>query len=635
MNPFLPPKHPIYWLLLTLMGYGLLTQGTGWFTEATPDVTAYAAPPARPPLKRSVAKAGRALPAQPVTSPANDPIRFTMQVDKQQVAVGEAVELTVRAELLNVSPSLLFFLPGSNAYTLRLLLPETFRQTGGDNLGEYVPQTLTHPARPSRTYRIRGYFTAPGGSTCFRLLRGPGEANSQSLFVEKRRLCLSVIGATVPPGSARLAAFSQCLEAEPGSNSAGNRLSIADGQASNGLMVGDFGNASEFMTYTLVNVPAPGPYTLRLWYTAGNTAQIGLIVNGGTPQTVSAPTTGRWSGPFEQKTVAITLRQGTNALRVQGAGGNFRLDKLCVEGEGCNPPTLSVGTPACTAGTGQYSVGFTVQNGAVVTSSAGVVQGTQVVNIPGGTNAVITATLAGCSSQQTALSPTCTSSAMAQCVEAEGPNGNRITFTDSQASGGKAVGGFGNATEFMTYALPGVSAAGSYTLRLYYVSGDAQAGIGLVANNGPVQVVTAPGAGRNAGPYLQTTAVVSLGAGTNTLRVQGSGQGGFTLDKVCLEGGTPPPPCPTPPALSLGAPVCTGTGTYSVGYTAQSEATVTTSAGSVQSGQVINIPVGTSVTVTATLNGCTNRQTATSPPSCGTTTTGYVADGDEYLINEY
>ncbi|WP_375448652.1 RICIN domain-containing protein [uncultured Fibrella sp.] len=73
---------------------------------------------------------------------------------------------------------------------------------------------------------------------------------------------------------------------------------------------------------------------------------------------------------------------------------------------GCVQPTLSLGTPTCT-GTGYYTVSFTVPANAYVTTTAGIVQGNQIINVPVGTNATITATLNGCSAQQLASSPVC------------------------------------------------------------------------------------------------------------------------------------------------------------------------------------------------------------------------------------
>lgn len=112
----------------------------------------------------------------------NDPIRFDITSNTQQVTVGKEIELSITARLMNIAPNLMFFLPGSNAYTLKMLLPDGFQQTGG-TLTEFVTGELTYPGKVEATYTIRGFFTSAAQNTCFRLLRGYGQANSQSLFV--------------------------------------------------------------------------------------------------------------------------------------------------------------------------------------------------------------------------------------------------------------------------------------------------------------------------------------------------------------------------------------------------------------------------------------------------------------------
>ena len=125
----------------------------------------------------------------PITTAANDPIRFSIQCDKQTVRLGDPVDLTITAELMNISPNLLFFQPGSSAYTLKVLLPPGFEQTGGDLTG-YVTGELSYPVRSLITYHVRGYFSAVTPGTSFRLLRGQGQSGDQGLFVEKAAITL-------------------------------------------------------------------------------------------------------------------------------------------------------------------------------------------------------------------------------------------------------------------------------------------------------------------------------------------------------------------------------------------------------------------------------------------------------------
>ncbi|QHV93594.1 hypothetical protein [Spirosoma endbachense] len=114
----------------------------------------------------------------------NDPIRFSLSINKQSIRLGETIDLTIKAELLSISPNLLFHLPGSNTYRLKLILPAGFEQTGGDFV-DYIGAELSYPARTEATYHIIGHFSTITPGTSFRLLRSHGQADAQSLFVEK------------------------------------------------------------------------------------------------------------------------------------------------------------------------------------------------------------------------------------------------------------------------------------------------------------------------------------------------------------------------------------------------------------------------------------------------------------------
>ncbi|MBC3785555.1 SGNH/GDSL hydrolase family protein [Spirosoma utsteinense] len=124
-----------------------------------------------------------------------DPIRFLIQSDKRQVVLNEEVNLTITAQLLNITPNQLFYVPGSNAYTLKMILPPGFEQTGGD-FTDYVVGNLSYATQPVLTYHIKGYFRSVTAGTSFRLLRSHGQANDQSLFAEKSAVTLE----TLAPG---------------------------------------------------------------------------------------------------------------------------------------------------------------------------------------------------------------------------------------------------------------------------------------------------------------------------------------------------------------------------------------------------------------------------------------------------
>ncbi|UHG89449.1 hypothetical protein [Spirosoma oryzicola] len=123
-------------------------------------------------------------------SPAdNDPIRFSLRANTQSIRLGEAIDLTIKAELLTVSPTLAFHLPGATGYKLKLLLPDGFEQTGGDII-DYIGAELSYPNQTEITYHVIGHFSTVATGTSFRLLRGHSQAGAQSLFVEKAVITL-------------------------------------------------------------------------------------------------------------------------------------------------------------------------------------------------------------------------------------------------------------------------------------------------------------------------------------------------------------------------------------------------------------------------------------------------------------
>ncbi|AKD53973.1 hypothetical protein SD10_02675 [Spirosoma radiotolerans] len=117
--------------------------------------------------------------------------------------MGDDIAFTITAHYLNLSPALLFTAEGSNAFRLKLLLPDGFVQTGG-NYSDYIGAELSS-AKTTVTYTLKGYFTKVGSKSEFRLLRGSGNADETSLFIEKARLFISVDDHADQSKSGRLA----------------------------------------------------------------------------------------------------------------------------------------------------------------------------------------------------------------------------------------------------------------------------------------------------------------------------------------------------------------------------------------------------------------------------------------------
>lgn len=134
-----------------------------------------------------------------------DPVRFTMRASKDSVKLGEEFEITIRAELLPIPPSAFFVFDEQKSFSLKLILPEGFVQTGGDYY-DYIGATLTTPNQPVQ-YTIKGFLSRSDISPSFMLLRGPKDGNASSIFEKKGEVLLTIptLSDAVAHNSTRLA----------------------------------------------------------------------------------------------------------------------------------------------------------------------------------------------------------------------------------------------------------------------------------------------------------------------------------------------------------------------------------------------------------------------------------------------
>jgi hypothetical protein len=299
-------------------------------------------------------------------------------------------------------------------------------------------------------------------------------------------------------------------------------------------------------------------------------------------------------------------------------------------------PSLSVGNALCT-GTGTYTVSFSASNG-TVTSSAGTVSGNTVINIPVGTNAVltITPTSTACNGQSITVTspvscaaPSCTDGSLGISYSTACNSSGTYTINYTTSIAGTTVtsstNSFANLTGTVTLTVtkPGCSP------QSVVVSAPA-----CVACPKPVltvQNITCSGTGSGYTVTFSSNATVTTNNGTvsgNTVTVS-SGNATLTATTSCGEVTSmviTAPSCPVPatctqvPSLSVGNALCTGTGTYTVSFSA-ANGTVTSSAGTVSGNTVSNIPVGVNavLTITPTSTACSGQSiTVTSPVSCAT-----------------
>lgn len=117
----------------------------------------------------------------------NDPVKFTLTPNKKTAMLGEEIELTLTAELLDISPRLLFTLEELRNYSIKVILPQDFIQTGGTYLN-FATGTLD-PANPKHTYTIKGrYLDKPAIDDCFKVLRKLND----DVFVLRSTACINV-----------------------------------------------------------------------------------------------------------------------------------------------------------------------------------------------------------------------------------------------------------------------------------------------------------------------------------------------------------------------------------------------------------------------------------------------------------
>ncbi|MGL4630077.1 MAG: hypothetical protein ACRCVT_02630, partial [Leadbetterella sp.] len=115
-----------------------------------------------------------------------DPIRFDVVSSVDSIQLGKEFEITISAEFLDVNKMLMFQFEGSNEYSLKLILPQGFVQTGGTYY-DFIEGKVDKD-NPIQKYTIKGYFEAAPIS-CFQLIRGSKGANITSTFVSKKTFC--------------------------------------------------------------------------------------------------------------------------------------------------------------------------------------------------------------------------------------------------------------------------------------------------------------------------------------------------------------------------------------------------------------------------------------------------------------
>ncbi|WP_337044427.1 LamG-like jellyroll fold domain-containing protein [Emticicia sp. 17c] len=114
-----------------------------------------------------------------------DPVRFRLSASKDSIAIGEEFEIKITAEFVDVNHALMFQFEGSNEFTLKMLLPDGFIQTGGTYY-DFVQGKVTKE-NPRQEFAIRGFFEKANELNEFKLLRGAkGAGINASYYVASK-----------------------------------------------------------------------------------------------------------------------------------------------------------------------------------------------------------------------------------------------------------------------------------------------------------------------------------------------------------------------------------------------------------------------------------------------------------------
>ncbi|MCF0065269.1 T9SS type A sorting domain-containing protein [Dyadobacter chenwenxiniae] len=136
--------------------------------------------------------------------------------------------------------------------------------------------------------------------------------------------------------------FDACLESE---NQNGSAPVSYDPNASGSQARGDKDNYNNYVDYAVEGVPVDGLYEFKLRYAASSGPSISVRVNDTyVIFSKSLPATHSWNIVFREEILMLTLKAGSNVVRIQGEpGASIRQDKVCISNVNTN--TARMGAP--------------------------------------------------------------------------------------------------------------------------------------------------------------------------------------------------------------------------------------------------------------------------------------------------
>lgn len=118
-----------------------------------------------------------------------DCVRLRLSTSASIILIGEEFEITIKAEYILGLETYQVALEGCNDFTLKMVFPEGFVQTGGEYY-EFMGLKLDGTNR-FKEIKIKGKFVSESENTCFQLLKGPKFVSPESLFIRKDIACVS------------------------------------------------------------------------------------------------------------------------------------------------------------------------------------------------------------------------------------------------------------------------------------------------------------------------------------------------------------------------------------------------------------------------------------------------------------
>ncbi|WP_051663875.1 hypothetical protein [Dyadobacter crusticola] len=119
-------------------------------------------------------------------APLIDPIKFSIGTQATHVGLNEEFQIDIKASYMYLTASTVFVFEGSNAFRLKLVLPDGFEQTGG-TFSDFVGAELSS-AKPHVAFTVKGKFTRNSGDGVFQLLRSHRKADNQSTYIAVSQL---------------------------------------------------------------------------------------------------------------------------------------------------------------------------------------------------------------------------------------------------------------------------------------------------------------------------------------------------------------------------------------------------------------------------------------------------------------